>query len=217
MKAFDLFCGAGGASLGLHRAGFEVLGFEIWDAACRVHDLNGFATVRGDLDETDWAGFDAPDLLWASPPCQPFSKSGSRLGATDDRNGVPAFLRAVVALRPRAIAMENVMGLATSKHRWYLDFIVNALVDLGYEARTAVLDAADFGVPQRRQRVFVIARNDGGALVWPEPTHARGGAHGLAPWRSLAEGLGEPDGVVPLLTRFGQIDDLIAAGLVPAK
>lgn len=195
MKVYDLFCGAGGASAGLAALGLDVVGFDAWAEACASHEANGHATVCADLNTIDWAATVAehgrPELLWASPPCQPFSAAGKQAGAADPRDGMPAFVRAVAELEPRIVAMENVKGLTWAKHRWYLDAAVADLERLGYDVAWRVLNAADFGVPQTRERLILIARRDGSKLVWPIPTHAKNpGLLGELPWVSMAEALG---------------------------
>jgi DNA (cytosine-5)-methyltransferase 1 len=188
-RLLDLFCGAGGASTGLAELGLEPFGFDAWPLACESHQANGHATVCADLNTWAWRG--GCDLLWASPPCQPFSASGNHDGHLDPRDGMPAFLRAVEEMRPGIVAMENVKGLTFKKHRWYLDACMKRLADLGYRADWRVLNAADYGVPQTRERVIVIARRDDGPLSWPTPTHAKEpGLLGELPWVTMADALG---------------------------
>lgn len=91
--ALDLFCGAGGASIGLKAAGYDVLGFDKWADAVATHNHHGIAAEEMDLaartveDWSLWRG--AIDLLWGSPPCQPFSQGGLQAGEDDPRDGSP--------------------------------------------------------------------------------------------------------------------------------
>lgn len=196
MNAYDLFCGAGGASIGLEQAGLHVVGFERWDVACATHEAAGFPTVQCDLFHHDWSQWPTPDVLWASPPCQPFSSAGHQRGAEDDRDGMPALVRAIDALRPPIIVMENVKGLTFAKHRWYLDAFVATLKLWRYRVDWSVLNAANYGVPQTRERLILIARHDGGPIAWPLETHAKEpGLFGEKPWVTMAQALGW-DGVV---------------------
>lgn len=187
--AFDLFCGAGGASLGLQAAGYEVIGFEVDATACGTHERNGLTTVRADLDGFDWTGYESPALLWASCPCQPFSASGGHLGIEDFRDGVPAFIHAIRQLLPPLVMFENVEGLTYAKHAAYLEAILSAVRGLGYEVAWRVLDCSSYGVPQVRRRLLLVARNDGRPICWPEPTHGDPGS-GLLPRVAMADALG---------------------------
>jgi DNA (cytosine-5)-methyltransferase 1 len=188
--AYDLFCGAGGASLGLHQAGYDVLGFDNWELAVESHIANGLPAILADLTIHDWSVYATPDLLWASPPCQPFSAAGKQLGPDDKRDCVPDFIFAARALgRPPVLVMENVQGLTFKKHEEYLGWVLLMLEDLGYAVEWKVLNAADYGVPQTRKRFILIARNDGVAIKWPDPTHSKNG-NDLKPWVTMAEALG---------------------------
>jgi len=115
--AVDVFAGAGGASCGLRDAGYDVVALEIDSDAADTHDANhARPTIRVDLSTYDWRELrlfvgDAPWMMWASPPCQPFSASGDGLGEFDDRDGFPWLLRGVETLRPPVLITENVKGL----------------------------------------------------------------------------------------------------------
>lgn len=204
MRALELFAGAGGAAEGLRRCGLEGAHVE-WDAdACATLRAAGFADVReGDVRALLASGAlddcRGVDVLWASPPCQPFSSAGKRGGATDERDGWPWTLDAVDRLRPRWLLAENVAGMTHHTDgcgarcaRCYLDRLVVALRERFAVVRWAVLDAADYGVPQRRRRVILVA---GPASVpWPKRTHAReAGLFGEDRWQSLGEALGLTD------------------------
>jgi DNA (cytosine-5)-methyltransferase 1 len=188
--AVDLFAGAGGASLGLRRAGFEVVGFEHWAPAHATHVANGIRCELHDLSDPDLDGHIAGcDLLWASPPCQPFSAAGDGEGADDDRDGFPWTLRIIGKLLPSVVVIENVRGLTYSKHQGYLGSVLQSLAGMGYDWQWRVLNSADYGVPQTRERCFIIARRDGGRIVWPSPTHTEGDSLFLEPWVTMAEAI----------------------------
>jgi len=144
------------------------------------HEITVEAPVPPDLVEA----LTGLDLLWASPPCQPWSRAGRRLGADDERDGWPATLAAVRLLRPRWFIAENVRGVED-----HLDAeVIPVLRALGYVVSRRTLDAADFGVPQRRQRVFVVAGPE--RFPWPRPTHGRRAGLFVKPWRTMGEALG---------------------------
>lgn len=207
MIAYDLFAGAGGATCGLRDAGYDVHAFERWDVAADTHDANHPRPVeRIDLmiyPLRHRRSQPSPDLLWASPPCQPFSAAGDQLGEFDDRDCVPGFLAAVDAVNPHVVMMENVKGLTFEKHAPYLDgYVMSTLRALGYRADWRVLDCADYGVPQNRERLIIIARRDNGPIIWPAPTHTAGDSLFLRPWVTMADAL-DVDGKVG----FPRLDD----------
>lgn len=191
--ALDLFCGAGGASIGLAEAGYDVIGFDKWADAVRTHNHNGIKAEEIDLSAATvenwsmWRG--NVDLLWGSPPCQPFSQAGLKRGQFDERDGFPWFLKAVQGVLPRVFVMENVKGLTFKKNQAYLAEIQATLEDQGYEVTYKVLNCADYGVPQKRQRLFMVGRRDGLAPLLPTQTHSKDGRE-LDPWVTMADALG---------------------------
>lgn len=188
--AYDLFAGLGGAAIGMTQVGLDVTAFERASVECESQRRRGGAVVQADVSTVDWSTHESPDLLWASPPCQPYSVGGRQRGGSDKRDGLSATLRAVKALRPPVVIVENVAGLAGPRHRPQLQRLLGGLARDGYAADARVLNCADFGVPQTRRRLFVVARRDGGPVRWPTPTHSRNGDGGRMPWVTMAEGLG---------------------------
>jgi len=169
MKIIDLFCGCGGMSLGFELAGFETVVAcerDLW--AGDTYALNHPRTrlVRQDIREIqDWNAVlpenftDAIDGIIGGPPCQGFSLSGNR-DPNDPRNSLfMDFLRCVGHFKPKFLVMENVSGILsakTAKKERVLEIILNELKKLGYKASYSSLNAAGFGVPQSRERVFII-------------------------------------------------------------
>ena len=191
--ALDLFAGAGGMSLGLEQAGFDVLAAVEYDPVhASVHHFNfprtltmcrDIATVEaGAVIEAMALGAaqlnrpwdESIDLIAGGPPCQGFSFIGKRL-VDDERNQlVFHFFRLVSVLRPRYFVMENVPGMASGGHASILRHLVDEFTDAGYRFTEPyrILNAADFGVPQDRRRVFVLgARHDQALLHHPEPIY----------------------------------------------
>lgn len=192
MKALSLFSGAGGASRGLLDAGCDVLAsFEKDTDAVETLTLNGLNAVQADLNDYDWSPWRyTVDLVEGGPPCQPFSAAGRHLGKWDKRDCIPAFIRAIETIQPPIFVMENVRGLTYKKHAEYLATVVSRFERAGYVVEYRVLNAANFGVPQTRQRLFVVGRRDGVPIEWPEPTHAKNATGGLLPWVTMADALG---------------------------
>jgi DNA (cytosine-5)-methyltransferase 1 len=222
--SIELFTGAGGLALGLERAGFVHLALvEIEKRSAdtlRTNSRNGVLGVQeADIHQMDVRDFDfSPfadnvDLLAGGVPCQPFSLGGKHGGHRDPRNLFPEMFRAVRDLRPKAILVENVRGLARPSFRPYFQYILlqlslpmilrrdgepwtrhrqrlleawhlrhlngSAPPDLAYEVRYRLLECANLGVPQRRERVFIIGfRADLGLVprwpdeIWPSVVHS---------------------------------------------
>jgi DNA (cytosine-5)-methyltransferase 1 len=183
LTAIDLFCGAGGLTQGLKQAKFHVLGAvdnaplavkayrmnhrtRVWDEDIRkVSPIEMAAALDLRAGELD--------LLAGCPPCQGFSSlrtKHQRTSVEDERNDLVAeFGRFAEALRPKALMMENVPGLANDAR---LATLLPRLRELGYELTHGVLDAADYGVPQRRRR-FVLLGVLGQAVSFAAPTGRR--------------------------------------------
>jgi DNA (cytosine-5)-methyltransferase 1 len=153
-NVLDLFAGCGGLSLGFEAAGYETVGFEMLDIACETYNrnLNGKCNaVKLDLN------FDYPeaDIIVGGPPCQPFSVFGHQKGMADARDGFPVFIDAVKRLNPKVFLFENVRGLLFA-NKWYFELIVTELRKLGYIVEHKLVNAVNYGVPQNRERLFVV-------------------------------------------------------------
>ncbi len=191
MKAVSLFSGCGGLDLGLERAGFDVVFASDLDPYCATsYGLNfpgvpfyeGTAgNLSGELlaKVSKGATLGPIDLLAGGPPCPPFSKSRfyrtEKPRALEDAVGeetINAYLTVLEAVRPRAFLLENVAGLAYKVHESALDLIIGTAEGLGYKISREVLNAADYGVPQMRERFFVVGMLDG-QFKFPEPSHAK--------------------------------------------
>jgi DNA (cytosine-5)-methyltransferase 1 len=163
-RVLDLFAGAGGLSLGFAAAGYDVVAGAEWDRdACdtfaKAHP--GATVYDGDVATMSLRRLrGAVDVVVGGPPCQPWSTGGKRLGADDPRNGWPAFLRALAAVRPVAFVAENVAGLASARRRPDLAALQRDLGAAGFRVHAQVCNAADHGVPQSRRRLFVVGVRD---------------------------------------------------------
>jgi DNA (cytosine-5)-methyltransferase 1 len=159
----------------LERAGFDHAGVvEIDSDCCKTLSLNRpqWRVHEQDLNLFDGAGYRGIDLLAGGLPCPPFSVAGKQLGKDDERNLFPAAIRLVDETRPKAIMIENVRGFLGAVFEDYRGFIRNELKKLGYEAQWRLLNACDYGVPQLRPRVIIVALRDDlkDGFEWPVPS-----------------------------------------------
>ncbi len=207
LRTLSLFSGGGGMDLGFERAGFDHLAnYEIMDGAAAVlraahPDWTVYGGTSGDVRRVDWDIYtDRIDVLHGGPPCQPFSNAGRQSGPLDVRDMIPEFVRAVQAVRPRAFVCENVSGLATKRFQDYVGSTILTPLGSRYVIRQFILNAADFGVPQTRRRVFFVGfsnRLEAERFEVPGPTHkhdrSKGFDHNLPKTLGVREALGLPD------------------------
>lgn len=211
--ALSLFAGAGGLDLGVEQAGFRVgAALEFDSDACDSLRANfpTAAVLHGDVrtistDEILRAARVRPgevELLVGGPPCTPFSKSGywlehKRRGLDPEASLLEHYVRILDEARPRAFLLENVFALAYANHnRPWLEFLLESFDRLGYHVTQETVVAADYGVPQRRQRLILVGSLEG-PPAFPEVTHT--GPHerrvwelgGLQPHVTAGEALGD--------------------------
>ena len=173
----DLFAGAGGMTLGFEQAGFDVLAaVELDPIHCATHEFNfpfwhilcqSVAETTGEeIRNRSAIGNRDIDVVFGGSPCQGFSLMGKR-ALDDPRNAlVFHFMRLVLELKPKYFVMENVPGLSLGKHEQFLLEIVAGFTDSGYEVEVnyQVLNAAHYGVPQNRSRLFILGCRKGLSL-----------------------------------------------------
>ncbi|EHR40459.1 DNA cytosine methyltransferase [Alishewanella jeotgali] len=158
--SIELCAGAGGQALGLENAGFDHLCLvEIDEHACETLRLNRkhWKVLNQDLRAFDAFEYKGVDLVAGGVPCPPFSAAGKQLGADDERNLFDEALRIVEQCSPKAVMLENVRGLLDEKFTEYRNSITDKLRTLGYSSEWKLLNASDFGVPQLRPRVILVA------------------------------------------------------------
>ncbi|GCL41248.1 DNA cytosine methyltransferase [Dolichospermum planctonicum] len=167
--AVDLFAGAGGMTLGFEQAGFDVLAsVEIDPIHCAIHQFNfPFWTVLcksveettgEEIRNSSQIANQEIDVVFGGPPCQGFSLMGKR-SFDDPRNSlVFHFIRLVRELQPKFFVLENVKGMTVGKHKEFIAEIISQFSESGYQvnANYQVLNAANYGVPQNRERLFLL-------------------------------------------------------------
>lgn len=219
LKTISLFSGIGGLDFGFEAAGFETrVALELDRYSCRTIRLNrDWTVIESDINDVKSEDVllaaklevGEADMLIGGPPCQPFSKAGywargDALRLDDPRaDTLTGYLRILRDTQPRAFLLENVYGLAYEGKdeglRHILDGIeqINREVGTNYKVSWRVVNCADYGVPQVRERVFLVGSRDGREFRFPEPTHAKPDA--LAndlfsekePWRTAWDALGD--------------------------
>ena len=167
----DLFAGIGGLRLGFESVGGNCIFSSEWDKyAQQTYEANFKEKPYGDISKIREEEIPFFDILLAGFPCQPFSLAGHKKGFSDAR-GTLFFdiLRIVKHRYPSVVFLENVKHLAKHDKGRTLDVILNSLKDLGYKVFNKVLNAKDFGVPQNRERIYIICFKDDVNFSFPEP------------------------------------------------
>lgn len=188
IKIASYFTGAGGLDLGFEQASDDTIQFETlfstdiekWVEATVKHNRPEWNFCRADITELDPNTVKNvigknPDVIIGGPPCQPFSVAGKQK-ATNDPLGVlyRDYIRHVDALQPEIVVMENVYGLAQVKSANMIEEIYKSFEKIGYEVTHRELMAADYGVPQKRRRLFFVAAKNLHYFQYPNPTHCEG-------------------------------------------
>ncbi len=173
MESIEFCAGAGGQALGLEQAGYQHAALvEIEADYCKTLRLNRPAwDLRcADMNAFDGRSFKGVDLMAGGLPCPPFSVAGKQLGDLDERNLFPAALRLIDEIKPKAVMIENVRGFLSPVFEEYRLHLKAEFKKLGYVVDWRLLNASDFGVPQLRPRVVIVALKqeyiDG--FEWPD-------------------------------------------------
>ena len=238
LKAISLFSGIGGLDFGFEQAGYSIrVALDIDRHCCSTLRLNRpeLEIIEDDINNVSSrdilkrAGLKKgeADILIGGPPCQPFSKSGywargDALRLNDPRaNTLIAYLRVLRDARPRAFLLENVTGLVYANKDEGLKLLLDGVAQINREARTnyqvhwKVLNCADYGVPQVRERVFLVGSRDGRPFEFPTPTHgarAEESSSALEPYRTAWDAIGdlaEPDASETGVAATGKWADLL--------
>ncbi|NGQ95472.1 DNA (cytosine-5-)-methyltransferase [Brevibacillus sp. SYP-B805] len=171
----ELFAGGGLMAVGLKTAGYRLIYANDFDKnAVKAYRHNlGDHIVHGDITAIDPADIPDADVIAGGPPCQDYSVAGTGAGENGERGKlVWAYLRIIEAKRPKAFIFENVKGLITKKHRPTFDALLARFEEIGYRVSWRLINAWDYGVAQKRERVFIVGiRKDlGFTFEFPEPS-----------------------------------------------
>lgn len=217
----SLFTGAGGLDIGLEMAGFDTKVCVEIDTDCREtlrHNRPEWVLVESSTIEKDGQEInrdpgdirmvDADEILRAGgltkgklglvvggAPCQPFSNIGKKKGQNDKKNGdlFLEFVRVIDGIQPQAFIFENVVGITQKKHDSVIAYMKDQLKGMGYALSYSILNAADYGVPQKRERFFLIGIKGESAPAFPLPTHSKNEKS----WKSLANHLDHTPRLTP--------------------
>lgn len=204
-KVLDLFAGCGGLSSGLQMAGWEISAAnEIDQWAADTYRLNHpkVRLLQDDIRSIPTEFFVEHfkgniDLIAGGPPCQGFSISGKRqYGHVKEQNSlVEEFVRVVAAVRPKLVLIENVGGFRTGEIKPgnpVMEYLSGEFAQMGYEMDFKIFQAADFGVPSLRTRLFIVASRVGFTPdFFPNPTHSKDGVGATSKYISLWEAIGD--------------------------
>lgn len=172
LTSLEVCAGAGGQALGLEQAGYDHLNLiELDPWACQTLRRNRpkWKVTEADLHSVDVAGYRGIDLYAGGLPCPPFSIAGKQLGVHDERNLFDVALRQISECDPKAVMIENVKGMLDKTFDAYRQHILSTLRKMSYRADWKLLNAADFGVPQLRPRLVLVALKASltDEFVWP--------------------------------------------------
>lgn len=179
MNVIDLFCGIGGVAHGLHHVGGFNTAFanDVDPDMCKsfksnMPEVNVICDSIANLDFKAILGKTKIDIVLGGPPCQAYSTSGKRLLEDPRAMLYQQYYRALSETQPQLFVYENVRGLLSMAHGKLFEEVQRLFSSLGYKVQAKVLNAADYGVPQVRERVIVVGTRDGLKFEYPSPTHA---------------------------------------------
>ena len=219
MKSLDLFAGAGGMTLGFKNAGIQSIGaieIDRFTAETFKHNFPEIPIYNRDIysftNEEISELFAGVDIVAGGPPCQGFSVAGpTQYGIIDKRNTlIMEFFRFIEVIRPKYCVLENVKGILSGKMnstQKAISVYMDALKNISYKSRVYILQAADFGVPQFRERVVIISAQDEKDL----PTAIVGDFSGEKKWIKVRDVFGD----LPLVNAGEGVNDLIPYDMEP--
>lgn len=193
-RVVSLFSGGGGLDLGFKQAGYNI----VWaidndkNAVATYKENIGNHIVCEDINKIDLEDIPVADIIIGGPPCQSFSLAGKR--NVEDARGqlVWRYITIIAKLQPKAFVFENVVGLLSAKDsdgNKIIDLLKNEFKKIGYNINLQIMNAADYGVPQKRRRVIIVGLLDNEFFEFPKPTHNMYGTNGLIKYVSVSEAL----------------------------
>ena len=207
-KLIDLFAGVGGLSYGFaHDSSFEIVAAnEILEPMAKAYSLNHPSVKMYNCDIKDFGlGNLTADLgikegeidaVVGGPPCQAYSTAGKRAEGDERGTLFQQYYRILLEIKPKLFVFENVKGLLSMDRGKLVRKIIALFESLGYHVDMKILNAADYGTPQIRERVIIVGNNFGGVFPYPQPTHynpEEQSTHkkGLKPYVTLGEAIGD--------------------------
>ena len=205
IKVVSLFSGGGGLDLGFKSEGYQI----IWaidnnQNAVSTYKYNiGNHIICSDINDIDINSIPRADVVIGGPPCQSFSLAGKR--NTEDSRGqlVWKYIEIIKHIQPQAFLFENVIGLLSaknSKNEKIIDNLKLAFEKIGYHIKQQLVNAADYGVPQKRNRVILVGLKKDIEFKFPDPTHSKDGVN-LPKYVSVKDALGD----LPSATKNNEI------------
>ena len=195
IKVVSLFSGGGGLDLGFKKTGYDI----IWAIdndpnAVETYRVNlGDHIICEDITKIDPSAIPNADVVIGGPPCQSFSLAGKR--NVEDARGqlIWQYIRIIDIVKPKAFLFENVQGLLSAKNasgEKIFDLLKHSFKEIGYTVNAQLIHAADYGIPQRRKRVFIVGILNGKKFVFPKATHGNE-ALGLKKYISVKDAIGD--------------------------
>lgn len=174
LTVLELFCGGGLGAVGFKAAGYDIvkaLDFDKNAVAAYRHNFGDYVE-QADIDSVEIGNLPNTDIIFGGPPCQDYSVAGNGAGAEGERGKlVFRYLDIIAEKQPKAFVFENVKGLIGKKHRHTFDDLLTKFSEIGYEISWRLINAWDYGVAQKRERVFIVGvRQDLGIkFEFPQP------------------------------------------------
>lgn len=194
IKVVSLFSGGGGLDLGFIAEGYKI----IWaidnnkNAVDTYRENIGDHIMCADINQIDISRIPQADVVIGGPPCQSFSLAGNR-NVEDERGQlVWKYIHIIEQVKPKAFVFENVTGILSAKNSQgekIIELLKIAFKEIGYTIEQQVMNAADYGIPQRRKRVIIVGLKDA-KFEFPKPTHSEDGIH-LKRYVSVEDALGD--------------------------